>query len=85
MRWLAVDLFSVLPPAQWGVIMMIRTGPAEFARRVVTRRDAGGWLPSHLAVRDGAIWDGDQIVETPEEADVWRVLEMDPVAPEDRR
>jgi len=85
MRWLAVDLFSVLPPAQWGVIMMIRTGPAEFSRRLVTPRGSGGLLPDGLRVRDGAIWDGEHAIATPEEDDVWRVLGLAPVAPEDRR
>src|SRR3990167_9592187 len=28
-RNVGLDIFSVLPPAQWGVIFAIRTGPAE--------------------------------------------------------
>ena len=32
-----VDLFVVLPPAEWGVIFAIRTGSAEFSHAVVTR------------------------------------------------
>lgn len=31
-----VDVFAVRPPAQWGAIMAIRTGPAEYAQRLVT-------------------------------------------------
>ena len=30
--WWPVDLFVVRPPAQWGAIFAIRTGPADYAR-----------------------------------------------------
>lgn len=33
-----LDLFKVTPPAQWGVILTLRTGPAEFSRKIVTQR-----------------------------------------------
>jgi DNA polymerase/3'-5' exonuclease PolX len=32
-----VDLFIVRPPAEWGVVFLIRTGSAEFSQAVVTR------------------------------------------------
>lgn len=32
----AVDLFIVRPPADWGVLFAIRTGPADYSRRLVT-------------------------------------------------
>ncbi len=32
-----VDLFVVLPPAEWGVVFVIRTGGAEFSQACVTR------------------------------------------------
>lgn len=31
-----VDLFIVRPPAEWGVVFTIRTGPAEWSHRLVT-------------------------------------------------
>lgn len=31
-----IDLFAVRPPAQWGAILAIRTGPAEYSRQLVT-------------------------------------------------
>lgn len=80
-----LDVFIVRPPAQFGLIYLIRTGPAEFSRWVVTPQDKGGALPSHLRVRDGAIWDGDDIVPTPTEADVFRVLGLDFIPPAERR
>jgi DNA polymerase/3'-5' exonuclease PolX len=34
---LTLDLFLVIPPAQWGSILAIRTGPAALGRECVTR------------------------------------------------
>jgi len=31
-----LDVFAVRPPAQWGVILAIRTGPAEYSQHLVT-------------------------------------------------
>lgn len=83
---LPLDLFSCLPPAQFGVLMVIRTGPAEFSRRVVTSVSAGGWMPEGWRVKDGAIHDASgSVVPTAEEADVFRVLGREYVEPEARR
>ena len=62
-----LDLFIVLPPAQWGVIYLIRTGPAEFSKRFVTPVRQGGFLPSHAKVENGAVWADDAIVPMSEE------------------
>lgn len=53
-----LDLFVVLPPAQWGVIMAIRTGPVDFSKWIVTPRSKGGALPNGWRVEDGRVWDG---------------------------
>lgn len=79
-----LDLFSVLPPAQWGVLYTIRTGPAEFSHRLVTPRLQGGWMPSGMRVQDGALWDRGAIVQTPEEADFFAALGLEVVPPEQR-
>ena len=39
---LPLDLFAVTPPAQWGVIFTVRTGPGAFSTRLVTARRYGG-------------------------------------------
>ena len=80
-----LDLFLVLPPATWGVIFTLRTGPADFSTHCVTQRSKGGLLPSYLAVRDGVVWQNDQSVPTPEEADFFRVLELAWIPPHQRR
>lgn len=89
-----VDLFVVLPPAQWGVLFMIRTGPADFSRRLVTHTDAGGLLPINMAVKDGVLWrvDASQAprfaplaaIDTPEEYDVFTAIGVPYMAPKDR-
>lgn len=62
-----VDLFAVLPPAQWGAILAIRTGPADYSKTLVTECQRAG-----LVCRDGALWRGSDVVPTPEEVDFIR-------------
>jgi len=81
----ALDVFIVLPPAQWGLIYLLRTGPADFSRWVVTPRRKGGGLPSHLRVKDGAIWSGKELIPTPAEADVFRLLGLAYTPPAQRK
>lgn len=69
-----LDLFICTPPAQWGVLKLIRTGPSEYSHKFVTKKEYGGMLPGHLRVEGGAIWQGDTMLETPEEEDVYRVI-----------
>jgi DNA polymerase/3'-5' exonuclease PolX len=80
-----LDLFIVLPPAQWGVIYAIRTGPADYSHWLVTLRKHGGALPSYMKVHDGGIYEDAELIETPEESDVFKLLQMQYVKPEDRR
>lgn len=71
---ISLDLFIVLPPAQWGVIFAIRTGPAEYSRWLVTPRHLGGALPSAYHVRDGVVWQAQIPFSTPEESDFFELL-----------
>src|SRR5689334_18847788 len=79
-----LDLFIVLPPAQWGVLFLIRTGPADYSHKFVTLKRYGGLLPSNMAVREGAIWLDGSIVRTPEETDVYQLIGAEWLAPEKR-
>ncbi len=79
-----LDLFSVLSPAQFGVIYTIRTGSAEFSHRLVTPRLLGGWLPTGMSVKDGALWDQGRLIETPEEVDLFRAIGVQRLPPEQR-
>lgn len=88
---IGIDLFSVLPPAQWGVIAAIRTGPAEFSQRLVTPASRGGLLPENMRVIDGAIWETTSVgaplhvIPTETEEELFDVLGLPWIAPEERR
>ena len=59
------EFFIVTPPAQWGVLSVIRTGPGSeednFSRWCVTNRNAHGGLPDGYKVRHGAVWTTEQL------------------------
>ena len=48
---ITLDLF-VATRETWGYILALRTGPAEFSKRLVTLKSAGGCCPSHLKFRE---------------------------------
>lgn len=79
----SIDLFLV-KPEEWGVAMAIRTGSADFSRALVTPRRKGGLLPSDMRVKDNRIWHGKRVYETPEEIEVFKILKLDWIVPEDR-
>lgn len=83
----ALDLFIVLPPAQWGSIMAIRTGPAHYSQWLVTARNKNGAMPSHLSCHNGALWEGhrqQRLIETPTEASFFDALGIPMPPPADR-
>ncbi len=80
-----LDLFIVTPET-WGIQYMIRTGPAEFSRKMVTQRHQGGYLPDGYRVSEGQVWpETGNAFPTPEEIDVFDLYGMDFIKPEDRR
>lgn len=79
-----LDLFIVTPPAQWGVIFAMRTGPAEFSKALVTSRRFGGYLPGWAKVDKGAVWSHGEIIPTPEEQDFFNICEIPAIRPEYR-
>ncbi len=82
-RWrdFAVDLFCATP-ANFGWIMVLRTGPAEFSHRLVTERRKGGCMPEWMQGRGGALMSGGVAVPTPTEDAVFLALGIDYVPPE---
>lgn len=80
-----LDLFIVLPPAQWGVIFAIRTGPADFSKWIVTPRKHGGCLPSDCRVQDGGVYRHSKLIPMPEEQDFLDFLGLGWVEPFERR
>jgi len=87
-----VDIFLVLPPAQWGVIKLIRTGPTSFSKWLVSYRKPKGFkfmkgaihveqstVKEHYTEKpikgtDNKLWVS---IKTPEEIDVFKVLDID--------
>lgn len=69
---IALDLFCVKPPAQWGVVFAIRTGSAEFTQRFVTSALIGGALPAYMLVRDGCLYRHMQGADLPVDSEARR-------------
>ena len=81
---LGVDLFIVLPPASWGAIMAIRTGPAAYSKRLVmSARDQGLRCVDGRLVR-GPGHDLAPYLVTPTERDFIRACGMPWLDPWDR-
>jgi len=79
-----LDLFIVLPPAEWGVIFMIRTGSGNYSHHMVTQRNKGGALPSYCNVKNGAVWCNGEIIPMPREIDFYEKLSIPYMKPEQR-
>lgn len=71
---LVVELFIVFPPASWGSILTIRTGPADYSHLLVTKRLHGGAMPDDLEQRDGALHGPSGRIDTPTEEDFHAAL-----------
>lgn len=76
-----LDLFISRPPMQWGWLLVLRTGPADFTHWLVTPQSAGGALPEGMKFDDGQLWrdadhpfTGGELVPTPTEEDVFAAL-----------
>lgn len=76
-----IDLFIVGPPAQWGAILAIRTGPHELSQHLVTaRRDRG-----LRRVQGRLVGDRCAEVATPDERDFFAPCGVESLKPEARR
>lgn len=100
-KGLKLDLFLVHPPAQWGSIYLIRTGPRGFSTRWVSRligldmRHINGRVIATSTkrirrVREDGIavtleYRGGQTIPTPNEEECFRLAEMDFLRPRDRK
>lgn len=74
-----LDVFAVLPPAQWGVIFTLRTGDAGFSHWLVQQG-----YPNGIRVFDGHLEKNMEVLNTPEEKDVFRALGIEWKDPERR-
>ena len=80
-----LDLFLVYPPAQWGVIYTVRTGPWEFSKKIVTPENQGGYLMNDCQVKEGAVFYAGSKKDTPEEKDFFKYLTIPYIDPQERK
>jgi len=78
------DLFLQPDPATWGVNMLLRTGCADFSHWLVTPRQKGGAMPGWMQSKDARLWAKGSPLDTPEEADVFRLMGLRWIEPEER-
>jgi len=66
-----LDLFINIPPSEWGVQCVIRTGPSDFSHWCVSNRKIGGALPNGYFVKHQVVWIESEISKSqmPENAD----------------
>lgn len=95
-----VEFYQCTPPAQFGVLLAIRTGPAKddnnFSKWIVTQRKNGGALPNGYRVKHAAVWHEDQLdskdepikgeipISIPDEMDFFNFLEVKWIEPANR-
>lgn len=90
-RGIALDLFIVTPPGQWGVLMAIRTGPANYSHRFVSHDvvqledGTRGTLPFHMRVQDGQLWSRGKLVNTPTEESFFKAIGLPYLEPWERK
>jgi DNA polymerase/3'-5' exonuclease PolX len=84
-RELPVDILSTTWEC-WGVALLLKTGPWEFSKRLVTRRSDGGACPRDLIFRESRVRrrDTHEVLETPTEEAVFAALGLEYVQPERR-
>lgn len=94
------EFYINTPPAQWGVQLVIRTGPGDkndnFSKWCVTNQAFGGGLPDGYKVKHLGVWNVSQLdakgeplhgetpMVMPEESDFFAFLGMDWIDPRER-
>jgi len=72
---MTIELFRANPD-NWGLIVALRTGPAEFNKLLVTKPWGGGAMPAHLSMRDGYLWGQDGRIDTPTETAFFETIQL---------
>lgn len=74
-RGLNIDICSATDDT-WAYWMAIRTGPAEFSKRMVTDRRHGGFCPHYLHFKGARLRrvDNEEPIDTPDEETLFREL-----------
>ncbi len=56
-----------------------------FSKKLVTLRRYGGYLPGQFKQKDGALWENNDLIETPTERAYFAALGLDWITPENRQ
>lgn len=70
---IVIDLFLTIP-GSWGLILALRTGPADFSKLLVTQRSKAGLLPDDCQVSGGYVYRGNSPVPLTEEEQFFKLL-----------
>ena len=81
---MALDIFGILPPSQFGAQLVIRTGPAAYSRWLVTPRAEGGAMPPGMRMESGSLWDAGVPRPTATEEEFYEAIGLSYVPPESR-
>ena len=79
---IGLDIYAC-EPEQWGVTMAVRTGDAQFSRKLVTPRSRGGHCPDHLRFKGWRVIERKTLaqLDTPEESDVFAAIGLQYIDP----
>lgn len=78
--YIRVDIFTATPET-WGYILLLRTGPWDFSKWAVTELKRKGYTPKDGEIRNLR----GTFIPTSTEGEVFNLLGIDYIAPEDRR
>lgn len=78
-----VELFRA-SEVNWGYILVLRTGPAEFGHHLVMAQWEGGFLPVDVRVADGLVRRRGVVVPVPSEQEFFAIWGLDYIAPTHR-
>ncbi len=70
--------------ANWGLILALQTGPADFNKLLVTNVAYGGAMPLTMRMQDGWLWRRGERVETRSEDEFFGALDLPTWYPEVR-
>lgn len=75
---ISVTLHLCIPPRQWGIMSTVLTSPDRFAKRLLSSREQGGFLPQGWRIEDEGVIrrsDSSHII-APEENDFFAALAL---------
>lgn len=75
-----VTFWSPSRPESWGMAMLLHTGPVAYVEMIL------GLLPDGVTLRNDVLYRNDtEVLVTPEEETVFRLIGIDPPSPHQRR